>query len=265
MGNRELLIDRQEGVAILTLNRPERHNSLSASLLIALAEAFNELTADPDLRSVILRGAGEKAFCAGMDLNSLAESASDDLVSQIGTKGPLQRAVEAIEDCRVPVIAMIRGFALGAGLELALGCDLRVGSEESRLGMPPVRLGIVYAPEGLSRFIRSVGLAQSKKLFLTGRYVGGVEAYEMGLLHYVIKDPELETFTRELAQEIAGRAPLAVAGIKKSLNILSSQAEPSEEDKALMDELLKKATGSRDMLEALAAFSEKRAPHFEGR
>jgi enoyl-CoA hydratase len=264
MEDNELLVEVGEKVATLTLNRPQRLNSLSASLLVELARTLNNLENNAKLRCVILKGSGGKAFCAGMDLSLMADNMPDELLEQITAKGPLPHAIEAMENCRLPVVGMIRGYALGAGCELSLGCDLRVGTEESVLGMPPARLGIVYAPEGLARFIRNIGVANSKKLFLTGRYIGGREAREMGLLHYLVPEEELEGFTNSLAEEIAGRAPLAVAGLKRSLNILGKYAESSEVERAEMQALMEKAAVSRDAVEGFTAFTEKRSPDFRG-
>ncbi len=264
MANSELLVEVQGRTATLTLNRPERRNSLSASLLLALTDTIADLEKNDTIRCIVLRGTGDKAFCAGMDLTALAENMPEELLSQITAKGPLQQAIEAMENCRLPVIGMLRGYALGAGCELTLGCDLRVGSDGCTMGMPPARLGIVYAPEGLARFIRNLGLAQAKKLFLTSRYVTAREAYEMGLLHYVLPDDRLQPFTYELAEEIAGRAPLALAGIKRSLHILSKYSAPTEAEQAEINGLIEQAALSHDAREALSAFNEKRKPDFRG-
>lgn len=264
MSDPELVVELRGQTAMVKLNRPERRNSLSASLLVSLADCFSQLEEDGKARCIVLRGAGEKAFCAGMDLTSVPSSTPEELVLQIASRGPLQAAVEAMENCRLPVIGMIRGYALGAGCELAMGCDLRVGSEDCRMGMPPARLGIVYAPEGIARFIRSIGLAQTKKLFLTARYFPGREAYEMGLLHFLVPDPELEAFTIQLANDVSKRAPLAISGIKRSLNILSQYSAPSEDEQVEIKNLIEGAASSRDAREALAAFNEKRDPEFRG-
>jgi enoyl-CoA hydratase/carnithine racemase len=260
----ELLVDIGEKTAVLTLNRPQRLNALSTSLLVQLAKTFSDLGSNGELRCVILKGAGEKAFCAGMDLASLAANMPEELLDQIAAKGPLQHVMEAMENCPLPIIGMIGGYALGAGCELALGCDLRIGSPDTTMGMPPARLGIVYAPEGLARFIRTIGVAQTKKLFLTARYLVGREAYEMGLLHYLVDHDELEEATKGLAEDIAARAPLAVAGLKRSLNILGLHAEPSEAEQAEISALIERAAVSHDAVEGLAAFTEKRTPQFRG-
>lgn len=264
MDKRELLPERRGEVLVLSLNRPERRNALSTTMLAALTESLEELAVDGETRCVVLRGTGDIAFCAGMDLTEIPVEMPDELLDRIGSKGPLQCAAEAIEGCPLPVIAMIRGYALGGGCELAVACDLRVGAEGCRMGMPPARLGIVYPPEGISRFIRVLGLGAAGKVFLTARYMQGREAYETGLLHYLVPDGQLENFTMTLAREVASRAPLALAGIKKSLHVLSRHIPPSEEETAEMQALISSALCSEDAVEAMAAFREKRDPRFKG-
>ena len=265
MSEQELLVELKDKVAVLTLNRPERRNALSTILLVSLAIRLEELQKDSKIRCVIIKGEGDKAFSAGMDLTSIPSGVPDKLLKQIEAKGPLQVACEAVEAASLPVIAMIRGYALGGGCELSLACDLRVGSENSRMGMPPARLGIVYPPEGLSRFIRNIGLASAKKVFLTARYFPAAEAYEIGLLNFVVPDEELESFTMELAEEVASRAPLSLAGIKRAMNILSKYEPPYQEEENEINEMIAKALTSEDTAEAMAAFKEKRDPEFKGK
>ncbi|MBN2025192.1 MAG: enoyl-CoA hydratase/isomerase family protein, partial [Actinobacteria bacterium] len=136
----ELLVAREGDLAILTLNRPRRRNALSTTLLISLAQALSDLADEGSLRCAILRGAGEKAFSAGMDLNALPEGLPDDIQKQISAKGPLQFCLDTMEDVPFPVIAMIRGYCVGGGCETSMACDLRVGAEGIRMGMPPARL-----------------------------------------------------------------------------------------------------------------------------
>ena len=266
MSEQELLVEIKDRVAILTLNRPERRNALSTILLVSLAIRLEELQKNSKVRCVIIKGEGDKAFSAGMDLTSIPSGVPDKLLKQIEAKGPLQVTCEAVEASSLPVIAMIRGYALGGGCELSMACDLRVGSENSMIGMPPARLGIVYPPEGLSRFIRNIGLANAKKVFLTARYFRASEAYEIGLLNYVVPDEGLEDFTMELAEEIATkRAPLSIAGMKRALNILSKYEPPYQEEENEINELIAKSLASEDAAEAMAAFREKRDPQFKGR
>lgn len=260
----ELLIERADDIAIITLNRPHRRNALSSTLLVSIARTLQELAEEGEVRCAILRGAGDKAFSAGMDLSALPAGIPEDIQKQIETKGPLQLGLDAVEDCPFPVIAMIRGYCIGAGCETSMACDLRVGAEGCRMGMPPARLGIVYPPEGMHRFIRNLGYPSAKKVFLTARLFEAAEAKEMGMLDYLVPEEELEKFTLKLARDIAANAPLAVAGIKRSMRIMTGMTPLSEEEREETAAIMGKALASEDAREGIAAFREKRDPVFKG-
>ncbi|WP_287153295.1 enoyl-CoA hydratase-related protein [Candidatus Solincola tengchongensis] len=261
----ELLVEVREPLAFLTINRPERRNALSVTLLLSLARTLKELAEGSGVRCAVLRGAGEKAFSAGMDLTALPTGLPAELQKEVESKGPLQYALEAVEDCPFPVIAMIRGYCVGAGCETSMACDLRVGAEGCRMGMPPARLGIVYPPEGLERFLRNIGYSATRKLFFTAELFGGREAYEMGMLDYLVPDSELETFTEELARRVASNAPLSVSGHKRILRMLSRRLPLTEEEREEANALMGRALSSEDAREGLAAFREKRDPVFRGK
>lgn len=260
----ELMLEHRGNVAVLTLNRPEKRNALSVSLLASLLSTLEELEADRVVRCAVIRGSGGKAFSSGMDLTGASDGGSGDLQGQIEAKGPLRCALEVIETCPFSVIAMIQGYAVGAGCELALACDLRVGADDCRMGMPPARLGIVYPPEGLERFIRTVGFSSTKKLFFTAKIFEIEEVKALGLLDYVVPADEIEERTMEIACGIAGNAPLSVSGLKRSLLLLSKQPSLTGEDRAEIDALAMKALESEDVKEGLAAFVQKRGPVFKG-
>lgn len=260
----ELAVEQSESIATITINRPERANALTSTLLDSLVYALEELTGNDVVRCVVLRGAGDKAFSCGMDLARMAVATPGDNQSLIGPGGPLRHAIEAVERYPYPVVAMVRGFAVGAALELALSCDLRIASEDCRVGMPPARLGIVYPPEGLARFLRALGPVVTKKLFYTASYFGSGDAQAMGIVDYLVADEHLEEFTRELAARLAGNAPLSMKGHKRSLRMLSGTANLTGEEKSVLDRLAEEAFSSRDAFEGIAAFSEKRDPEFKG-
>ncbi len=260
----ELLVERVDDIAVLTLNRPHRRNALSSTLLVSLARTLWGLADEDQVRCAIIRGAGDKAFSAGMDLSALPAGIPEDLQKQIETKGPLQLGLDAVEDCPFPVIAMIRGYCIGGGCEASMACDLRVGAEGCRMGMPPARLGIVYPPEGMHRFIRNLGYPTAKKVFLTARFFEAAEAKEMGMLDYLVPGEELEEFTMQLARDIAANAPLAVAGIKRSMRIMTAMTPLAEEERNEIAAIMGKALASDDAREGIAAFREKRDPVFKG-
>jgi len=260
----ELLVEREGELAVLTLNRPRRRNALSTTLLVSLAQALNDLAAEGLVRCAILRGSGEKAFSAGMDLSALPEGLPEDIQKQISAKGPLQFGLDTIEDVPFPVIAMIRGYCVGGGCETSMACDLRVGAEGARMGMPPARLGIVYPPEGLHRFIRNLGYPTTKKVFFTARLFEASEAYAMGMLDYLVPDAELDDFTTRLARDIAANAPLSIAGHKRVLRMMTQMAPLAAGERAEVDSLMGRALASKDAMEGILAFREKRDPIFRG-
>jgi enoyl-CoA hydratase/carnithine racemase len=230
-------------------------------LLESLAEALRSLAGDGETRSVVLRGAGER-FSVGMDLDAMAVNAAEENQRLIGAGGPLREAMQAIEESPYPVVAMIRGHAAGAACELAVSCDLRAGCEGSRMGMPPAKLGIVYPPEGLERFVRNLGLPTTRKLFYTAQYFRGEELYGMGVLDFLCGDSELEDYTMELARNLAGNAPLSMKGHKRILRLIA-EAEPLPPDVASeINELVAKALSGMDAVEGIIAFKEKRPPEF---
>ena len=260
--NDDLLLEIVDAVAVLTLNRPEAGNALTASLLGSLAEKLGELARAGGARCVVLKGTGER-FSVGMDLIAMASGAAEENQRLIGAGGPLRGAIQAIEQFHYPVVAMIKGHAAGAACELAVACDLRVGCESSRMGMPPAKLGIVYPLEGLERFLRTVGLATTRKLFYTARYFKGPELFNMGMLDFLCADDELESYTMELARQLAGNAPLSMKGHKRILNLLSGAVTVSGEVADEINEMVLKALRSKDAVEGVVAFKEKRPPEFK--
>ncbi len=261
----ELLVEREGDLAILTLNRPQRRNALSSTLLVSLAQKLGELASHGEVRCAVLKGAGEKAFSAGMDLSALPEGVPEDIQKQIEAKGPLQFGLDALEEAPFPVIAMIRGYCVGAGCETSMACDIRVGAEGCRMGMPPTRLGIVYPPEGVYRFLRNLGYPATKKVFFTARLFEASEALGMGMLDYLVPAGELEGFTYELARELAGNAPISMAGHKKLLRMLTPVPGLSDEQRDEVNAMMGKALASEDAREGIAAFREKRDPLFKGK
>jgi enoyl-CoA hydratase/carnithine racemase len=260
----ELLVERVDDIAILTLNRPHRRNALSSTLLVSIAQTLGELAEEGVVRCAIMRGAGDKAFSAGMDLSALPAGIPEDLQKQIETKGPLQLGLDAVEECPFPVIAMIRGYCIGGGCETSMACDLRVGAEGCRMGMPPARLGIVYPPEGMHRFIRNLGYPTAKKVFLTAKLFEAAEAKEMGMLDYLVPEGELVDFTMQLAHDIAVNAPLAMSGIKRSMRLMTAMTPLGEKEREEIDTIMGRALASEDAREGIAAFREKRDPIFKG-
>jgi len=260
-----LLVQTKNNICTLTLNRPEKKNSLSLELVERLRSTFEELAEDDRARAVILRGSGDKAFCSGFDIRSLPISSKGDRNERLKTLEPVDLLLKSLVNFPIPIIAMLNGFAFGLGCELAICCDLRIGAEDIRMGMPPAKLGLVYDWTGLQRFIQSIGLQSAKEMFFTGRTYKGRRIKELGLVDYFVPREKLEEFTYILAEEIAGNAPLALKGTKKIMNMLlrSNQLDVNQIKEA--QSLFEESLFSEDMQEGQAAFLEKRKPRFKGK
>ena len=254
-----LLFEQEGGIATLTLNRPHRHNALDDEMREAIPRRLAELAADRTLRAVILRGAGRRAFASGADLADIATmnapAARDHLAG-------FDRCLRAIEDCPVPVIAMIRGFALGGGCELAAACDFRIAADDARFGVPVARLGHNVDLANVRRLMRLVGPAHTRTLLMTDEILNAAEAHRIGLVNWVLPVSQLEGFTRQLARTIAGKAPLSIRAAKASVRFVEEHPDPAAdgENARFVAPLFESA----DYQEGVAAFFDKREPRFKG-
>ncbi len=260
-----LLVEKKDRVATLVLNRPEKRNSLSPDLLIRLHETLEEFAREDAVRAVVIRGVGDQAFSSGYDIAAIPTRVTPDLQEKLRKQNPLELAMESVVHFPYPVIALLNGYAFGAGCELAVCCDLRIGADDIRMGMPPAKLGLVYPISGLMHFVRVLGIPRTRELFFTGRVYSAQRAREMGLVDYLLPRPEVEAFTYDLAAEIAGNAPLSVKGTKRILNLLSQTMTLSEEGLKEANALLVQAFNSEDLKEGQTAFLQKRKPEFKGR
>jgi len=255
-----LLVEKADGVAVLTLNRPEALNALDSSLLRELRARLHRLADDPEVRVVILTGAGDRAFSAGADVREMRgkDPWQAREFSRLGHEVTL-----AIERMDKPVIAAINGVALGGGCELAIACDIRVAADSARLGQPEVGLGILPGWGATQRLPRLVGLGRARELIYTGRIVTAQEAYNIGLVDSVVSASGLQEECRKLAATIVQKAPLAVAFSKRAINYGMDAGMVA--GLALEADLFGLCFASADQKEGMGAFLEKRAPRFEGR
>jgi enoyl-CoA hydratase len=254
-----LLVDRQDAVAEITINRPNKLNALDATVIAELRAAVEELGRD-GTRVAILTGAGDKAFVAGADIEAMSRMTAAE-AKRFAEAG--QGLALAIESAPFVAIAAVNGFALGGGCELALACDFIYASERARFGQPEVNLGLLPGFGGTQRLARRIGLGRARELVYSGRQVAAERARELGLVNEVVPAAELRDRVRAVAQEIATKAPLAVAGAKRVI----SRGYDIALEAACELEATAFATlfASEDMREGTAAFLSKRAPMFKGR
>src|SRR5215813_6894964 len=213
MSLENVLIEKRGRVAIITINRPDKLNALNIPTRNEILAAFDQLEGDEEVRVVVITGAGEKAFIAGADINEFAGMTA--VAQRAIMKG--RRAFDSVEDFPKPVIAMINGFALGGGCELALACDIRIASSKARLGQPEIKLGIIPGGGGTQRLARLIGEGKAMELALTGDMISAEEALTIGLVNHVVPPENLEEKTLELANKIADMSPIALAMTKQSV------------------------------------------------
>ena len=265
MSPKDLLIEQQKRICTLTLNRPDKKNSLSLELVDLLGVALKKLSKNDRLRVVILRGAGDKAFCSGFDIGSLPTQSREDADQRLQSLDRVESLLQTVIHFPYPVMAVLNGFAFGLGCELAMCCDIRIGADDIRMGMPPARLGLVYPWTGLRRFIQNIGVQSTKEIFLTGQTYSGPRMQALGLVDYLVPRVELEKFATEMALQIAENAPLALKGIKRVINMLMQTNGLDNDQAAAARKIFRDTLSSQDMREGQAAFLEKRKPHFKGK
>jgi enoyl-CoA hydratase len=260
-----LLTEKKERICTVTFNRPEKRNALTPIMLFQLADLLNSLKEEGEVRCLVLRGAGDRAFSAGYDISEIPKDMTPEMAAVFKTKNPLHTGLQSIIDFPYPVIAMVNGHAFGAGCDLAMTCDLRIAAENAQMGLPPAKLGIIYQPGGILRMINAVGVANAKEIFFTGRSYAAPKAKEMGLVHYVLPPDQLASFTYEMAREISENAPLSLKGMKVIFNkiFLSQKLDPKDMEE--IEALRLQAFNSEDIKEGQRAFKEKRKPVFKGR
>ncbi len=228
--NPKVLTERRGAVLLVTLNAPERRNAIDQEMVDGLHRMLDEVANDATLAAVVIRGAGDKAFAAGADIAQLRQRNASDAQKAINS-GVFLR----IEECPVPVIASIVGFALGGGCELAIACDLRVLGQSAKMGQPEVKLGIIPAAGGTYRLPRLIGLGRARELVYTGRIVDADECLRIGLANHVVPDAEALPRALALAEEIAQNGPLAVRAAKKAMNAL---ARPEQQNAVALESSL---------------------------
>lgn len=260
MANYETItVEIENRIAVLTINRPDKLNALSSSVHIEGVAALDELRKDENVRVVVITGTGEKSFIAGADISEF------DGKTPVTQRATFQERTlfNTVDSFPKPVIAMVNGFCLGGGNELALACDLRVCSETARFSQPEINLGIIPGGGGTQRLTRLVGEGRSMEMILTGDMIDAETAYRFGLVNHVYPAGELRERTMELAAKIADKAPIALQLAKEAVKFASR----SNLDEGLRREvdLFAICFSTEDKKEGVAAFLEKRKPVFKGK
>jgi enoyl-CoA hydratase len=260
MAYENVLLERGGAVAFVTVNRPKVMNALNAQTLRELAAAFDELEADASVRCLVITGAGEKAFVAGADINELAKMQPLQ-AKDLAFSG--QQVFARLEKMTKPSVAMVNGYALGGGCELALACTLRTASTTAKLGLPEVSLGIIPGYGGTQRLARIAGPGVAREWVLTGETFTAEEAHRVGVVNRVFAPEALREGTLKMVETVLSRGPVAVRlaleTIRRGMNMSQPEGEVIESDMFAL------AATTSDMREGMAAFLEKRKPAFQGR
>ncbi|MEO9893687.1 enoyl-CoA hydratase-related protein [Aurantibacter sp.] len=259
MSYKNLIIDYDDNFAIITINRPKKLNALNSETIKELHEAFKELDSEKETLVIVLTGSGEKAFVAGADISEFSDFSVDE-GAQLAAKGH-KTVFDFVENLSTPVIAAVNGFALGGGLELAMACHFRVASDNARMGLPEVSLGLIPGYGGTQRLPQLVGKGRALEMIMTAGMINAEKALDYGLVNHVVPQEELLDFCFEIGEKIANNSPVAIAhaikvvnaGFKTNVNGYDSEIEAFGE-----------CFGTADFEEGTTAFLEKRKAEFPG-
>ena len=246
----------------MVFNNPARRNALSLDMWQAMPVILGHFERDPDVRVIVLKGAGDKAFISGADISQFEKQRSSaDSIAQYDKIA--DGALAALQEVTKPTIAMIHGYCIGGGLGVALGCDLRIAADDARFGIPAARLGLGYRWGGVKKLVDLVGPAYAKEIFYTARHFTAPEAYDMGLLNRALPEAELEPYVRNYCALMADNAPLTMEAVK---GVVAEIAKPGAQiDRGRCEALVARCFDSQDYIEGRRAFMEKRKPVFVGK
>ena len=257
----ERIIARKEGaVGHLVFNNPERRNAVSVDMWEAIPRVLADFESDAEVRAIVLSGAGDKAFVSGADISQFDKQRSAAEAVQ-HYEEIAEKAQASIQNCDKPVIAMIRGYCLGGGLNIAVLCDLRIAADDARFGIPAAKMGLGYRASSMKNLVDTVGAPYAREIMLTARQFTAAEAKDMGLVHKVVSVSDLEKTVAEYTQTLAGNAPLTMRAAKRII----SEVVKSDYDAAKCKTWVKECFESEDYKEGKKAFAEKRKPVFQGK
>jgi enoyl-CoA hydratase len=257
---KDLIVEREDKKLLIKINRPQVLNALREDTFLELEQVLDDFASTDEYKVMIITGMGERAFSAGGDIKALNNMNSIDAASFAAMT---HRILDRMESVPKPIIAAVNGFALGAGCDLAIACDIVIASEKARFGEPPAGLGLITPFGGTQRLPRIIGPKRAKQLFFTGEAIDADEALRFGLVNKVVKHGELMSETRKLVNKILERAPIAIGYFKQLVNF-SSYGNIDEGD-TLESELYARCFDTEDKIEGMTAFLEKRKPIFKGK
>ncbi len=260
-GGARMRLVKEGAIGWIIFNHPERRNAMSIDMWQALPRMLDELEASPEIRVVVLKGAGDEAFVAGAD------------ISEFETHRATPEAVQAYEEFvdaatgrlgrfPLPTIAMIRGFCIGGGMAIALSCDLRIATPQSVFAIPAAKLGLGYRHGGIRTLMNLVGPGFAREIFFTARQFSAAEALSMGLINRLVEEPEIEAYVRNYCAMIAANAPLTLRAAKRAM--IEIAEEPGDFDASVCEQMVQACFDSEDYKEGRRAFMEKRRPKFTG-
>lgn len=254
-----ILVEKHDGIATITINRPQKLNALNKATISELSEAFKNLEKDRKIQVILLTGSGEKAFVAGADIAEFANFSAKE-GGDLARKGQ-EILFNYIENLSTPVIAAVNGFALGGGLELAMSCHFRIASDNAKMGLPEVSLGVIPGYGGTQRLSQLVGKGKAMEMIMTAGMIAAEEAKEVGLVNHVTSQEELLNLATKIAQKIMKNSPVAIAAAIKAVN---ANFDSSKNGFEVEIEAFGYCFETNDFKEGTTAFLEKRKPNFPG-
>ena len=257
-----ILVERADGIATVTINRPKMRNAVSLAMWTAIGEAMQALAKDDAVRAIVIRGAGTEAFASGADISEFKENRKDTETALHYNK-QTELAYSSLRHCPKPTVAMIFGYCMGGAMALAMACDLRFAAEGSKFGIPAARLSIIYGLDPVHQLVDLVGPAYAKDILFSARTVEADEALRIGFIQRLMPAAQLEAHTREYLGKVANNAPLSIRGTKAQVRAIFEGI--TDRHRAELAELGLETFNSQDYKEGTSAFLEKRAPRFQGR